>query len=239
MGRFDINQAQQAAASAQQNFCYVSSLVWLIPAVTALDCAAGRPVQYCHSLRSCCWRTDKHISFASFLPNESVWSQGGGKIDNQRRPASKYVRAFSWVGPQLEAGALNQLQVETTNKAQNWHKSKTDHLSRSKILFYSFVLFQVPSYEYMVCLLLLIKFQNGFTNIFSLYQDFSILSKSSQECWHGKIFSQDENKSKVGLLALPVSTTILRDENKSSNENKESYYVNVVKQCLLLRKTVQ
>ena len=154
-------------------------------------------VQYCHSLRSCCWRTDKHISFASFLPNESVWSQGGGKIDKQRRAASKYARAFSWVGPQLEAGALNQLQVETTNKAQNWHKSKTDHLSRS-------------------------IFQNGFTNIFSLYQDFSILSKSSRECWHGKIFSQDENKSKVGLLALPVSTTILRDENKSSNENKES-----------------
>ena len=31
-----INQAQQAAASAQQNCCYASSLVWLIPAVTAM-----------------------------------------------------------------------------------------------------------------------------------------------------------------------------------------------------------
>ena len=39
MGRFDINQAQKAAASAQQNFCYASSLVWLIPAATAMDCA--------------------------------------------------------------------------------------------------------------------------------------------------------------------------------------------------------
>ena len=44
MGRFDINQAQQAAASAQQNFCYVSSLVWLIPAVTVMAPADQLPV---------------------------------------------------------------------------------------------------------------------------------------------------------------------------------------------------
>ena len=36
MGRFDIDQDQKAAASAQQNYCYVSSSVWLIPAVQCI-----------------------------------------------------------------------------------------------------------------------------------------------------------------------------------------------------------
>ena len=36
---FDINQAQHAAASAQQNCCHASSLAWLIPAVTAMAIA--------------------------------------------------------------------------------------------------------------------------------------------------------------------------------------------------------